>query len=555
MICTQCGAEFGPEQRFCPNDGSALRPRGSDDPLIGQVIADRYQILQLLGEGGMGRVYLAEHVRMGRKSAVKVMSPNLALSAEAISRFNREAANASRINHPNVAQIYDFGETSEGMLYLAMEFVEGETLRTMIDRDGPLPPARAADLAHQVASALAAAHHLGIVHRDLKPDNIMIARHHDGSDWVKVVDFGIAKTVQGSGDGGGSQTVTTAGVSLGTPEYMSPEQLAGERLDNRTDLYSLGLVLFNMLTADQPYPRVTSKETLVRRLTLRPRTLSDVAPHVDWPPALQAALDRALAPEPADRYASVIDFGRDVVAATRPFDGESLALGGVARLSGPTQRVDGSPRARTRKLPDERATKRRVLQAAAAVLVIGAVGAGAVVAMRSRAAAAPVAASPAPTAVMTPGAPARVQPASEAPSNRFAAHSWIRANGDSGAARVLPSNASDADRIRDMVDEIRGHLARAAQLLRAGQVGNVRAEFRDVGTDVQMMRVLYPAAAESLRVEQQVRGAGMRLVQRVCPMLLADSTKHFPPNFTCVKLLPNLGRGRQGAAYQRRSYR
>src|SRR5204862_2515173 len=135
--------------------------------------------------------------------------------------------------------------------------------------------------------ALAAAHHMGIVHRDLKPDNVMIARHHDGADWVKVVDFGIAKTVQGSGDpGAGSQTVTTAGVSLGTPQYMSPEQLAGERLDHRTDIYSLGLVLFNMLTGELPYPKLTSKETLVMRLTSPPRTLADVRPDVAWPTAL-----------------------------------------------------------------------------------------------------------------------------------------------------------------------------------------------------------------------------------------------------------------------------
>src|SRR5690348_2391844 len=170
-------------------------PQSPMDPLIGQVIADRYQILSALGEGGMGRVYLAEHVRMGRKSAVKVMSPNMALSADAITRFNREAANASRINHPNVAQIYDFGETADGMLYLAMEYVEGETLRRLIERVGPLPTIRAAELNRQIADALGAAHHLGIVHRDLKPDNILLTRTHDGSDQVKVVDFGIAKTV------------------------------------------------------------------------------------------------------------------------------------------------------------------------------------------------------------------------------------------------------------------------------------------------------------------------------------------------------------------------
>ena len=265
----------------------------SKDSLIGQVIADRYQVLELIGEGGMGRVYLAEHVRMGRKCAIKVMSPTLALSADAISRFNREASNASRINHPHVAQIYDFGGTPDKTLYLAMELVEGETLRGIIERTGPLAPSRAAEITRQVADALAAAHHLGIVHRDLKPDNIMLARHHDGRDWVKVVDFGIAKTMQGNSDreGGGSQTLTTAGVSLGTPEYMSPEQLAGERLDNRTDLYSLGLVLFNMLTANLPYPQVTSRETLVRRLTSRPVSLSEIAPgraRCDPPPTSDA---------------------------------------------------------------------------------------------------------------------------------------------------------------------------------------------------------------------------------------------------------------------------
>ena len=169
----------------------------------------------------------------------------------------------------------------------------------------------------------------------------MIARHHDGTDWVKVVDFGIAKTVQGSGESGsGSQTVTTAGVSLGTPEYMSPEQLAGELLDSRTDLYSLGLVLFNMLTADLPYPRVTSKETLVRRLTSKPHTLAEMAPDGEWPPALQAALDRALAPETADRYASVTDFARDVSAAVTGYGDKTL------RVSAPTERIATAPQSR-----------------------------------------------------------------------------------------------------------------------------------------------------------------------------------------------------------------
>jgi serine/threonine-protein kinase len=282
------------------------------DSLVGQVIGDRYHVRSLLGEGGMGRVYLAEHVKMGRKSALKVLSPELKFSAEAISRFHREAANASRINHPNVAAIYDFGETAEGILYLAMEFVEGETLRGVLSREPRLDVMRSARLIKQAADALAAAHHLGIVHRDLKPDNIMIARNIDGTDLVKVVDFGIAKTID---ERNGSQTVTTAGVSIGTPEYMSPEQLAGEKLDARTDVYSLALVLFHLLTGTLPYPRLTSRETLVKRLTSPARKLRDVAPDIDWPIELQRALDRALAPYVEDRYSSVNEFGLDVLAA------------------------------------------------------------------------------------------------------------------------------------------------------------------------------------------------------------------------------------------------
>ncbi|HXD49283.1 MAG TPA: protein kinase [Gemmatimonadaceae bacterium] len=635
-ICTHCGAEFDPEQRFCPNDGTPLRPRGSNDPLIGQVIADRYQVLQILGEGGMGRVYLAEHVRMGRKSAVKVMSPNLALSAESISRFNREASNASRINHPNVAQIYDFGETSDGMLYLAMEFVEGETLRQLIERDGPMPAPRAADITKQVASALAAAHHLGIVHRDLKPDNIMIARHHDGTDWVKVVDFGIAKTVQGSGESGaGSQTVTTAGVSLGTPEYMSPEQLAGERLDSRTDLYSLGLVLFNMLTGDLPYPRVTSKDTLVRRLTSKPRQLADVAPDGNWPTRLQAALDRALAQEPGERYSTVVDFGRDVVAASaelRDTD-RTVRIASVRpmRLSEPTQRVVPPTPASIRKLQPRAKPNRAALGAASVLLIALAAAGGAYVATRTRSgteagttrsssgvdtatqvkpkpdsvivAATPPIQTAAETSTSKPAVPAATQavsqsvpqsapqvvpqakprdtlstpPLSTAPSPSAAsttppsspgtqppdprrtrrgeapgAHAWLRANGDSGAAPTLPANATDAQRIQLVTDEVAGHMARAGRYLSQADVPHARSELRDVQSEVAVVHQLYPQAADSINLERRVRQAAMRLVS-ACPLLVADTSKHFPPNFKCDQLLGGFGRGRQGqGAFVRR---
>ena len=371
-ICTQCGTEYDLSQKFCPADGSPLRLQSPDDPLIGQMVAERYQILSLIGEGGMGRVYLAEHVRMGRRSAVKVINPALATTADAISRFNREAANACKINHPNVAQVYDFGEMADGTLYLAMEFIDGETLDSIVAREGSLTPARAAQITKQVADALFAAHHLGIIHRDLKPENVMIARHLDGSDWVKVVDFGIAKTVQRDGMEGGSQTVTTAGVSLGTPEYMSPEQLAGERLDHRTDIYSLGLVLFNMLTGELPYPKLTSKETLVRRLTSPPRTLADVRPDIAWPRALQDVLTRALTPEVKDRYDNVSDFGRAVVRAveeSEPITAATIASGVLISAPAPNATPDYEARL------DRPPTRRRTLPWVAVTLVTFAAGA------------------------------------------------------------------------------------------------------------------------------------------------------------------------------------
>ena len=319
-VCPHCRTEYGPDQAICPNDGTrldALEPL--PDPLIGKVLADRYRIIRTLGEGGMGRVYLAEHVRMGRLSAVKVMSPALAPTADAIGRFNREAANASRINHPNVAAIYDFGETADGVLYLAMEFVDGETLGAWLKRAGSLSLVEAGELTRQIAEALNAAHQLGIVHRDLKPDNVLVMRDADGHQRVKVVDFGIAKATQGAG-----QTLTTAGMSIGTPEFMSPEQLAGESLDARTDIYSLGLVTFTMLTGETPFPDLSSKQSLVQRLTTRPRGLAEVVPSTTWPARLQAALDRALSPEPEDRYRKASEFALDVVAATSTMADQGL---------------------------------------------------------------------------------------------------------------------------------------------------------------------------------------------------------------------------------------
>ncbi len=331
-FCPQCESRYGAEVRFCPVDGATLRASEAGADLIGVVVADRYIVLETLGEGGMGRVYLAEHVRMGRRSALKVMHPGMMHDADAIARFNREAANASRISHPNVAAIYDFGETSDGLIYLAMEYIDGEPLTALVERQGALPAGRAAAISAQVADALAAAHEMGIVHRDLKPDNVMIARGRDDGDIVKVVDFGIAKSTDGAS---GPQKVTRTGYIVGTPEYMSPEQLAGDPLDGRSDVYALGLVTFHMLTGALPFPSATVQESMIMRLTERPRTLSEARAGVEWPAELQAVLDRALAREAKDRYGDARQFRHDLVAAITRMPGGDAASAGTLLMHAP----------------------------------------------------------------------------------------------------------------------------------------------------------------------------------------------------------------------------
>ncbi|HEX5435545.1 MAG TPA: protein kinase [Gemmatimonadaceae bacterium] len=309
-LCTVCGATYDESNVFCPTDGSALRPAADDTDLLHSVIADRYLVLEKLGEGGMGRVYLAKHVRLPQRWAIKVLHPALVKDAAAVARFNQEASNAARIDNPHVSRVIDFGETQGGLLYLAMEYVEGEPLSALLERTGALEPRRAAGIVRQVAEALAAAHELGIVHRDLKPDNIMLGTAHGATDEVKVVDFGIAKVTQDD-----AQHVTQTGFVIGTPEYMSPEQILALPLDGRSDVYSLGLVAFGMLTGDLPFPASTPQERMFKRLGTAPRTLAETRPDVAWPRAVQTVLDRALAREPQDRYQLATDFARDLTRA------------------------------------------------------------------------------------------------------------------------------------------------------------------------------------------------------------------------------------------------
>jgi serine/threonine protein kinase len=530
------------------------RPSSADDPLIAQLVADRYRILSAVGEGGMGRVYLAEHVRLGRKCAVKVINRVLATTSDAVSRFNREASNACKINHPNVAQVYDFGEMADGTLYLAMEYVDGETLDAVISRQGPLPAPRAASITKQIADALYAAHHLGIVHRDLKPENVMVAKHLDGTDWVKVVDFGIAKTVQR--DGSGSQTVTTAGVSLGTPEYMSPEQLAGETLDHRTDIYSLGLLLFNTLTGELPYPKVTSKETLVRRLISRPRTLAEVEPKITWPAALQQALDRALAPEVGDRYDSVAEFGRAVVQAVgQP---PSAVTAAATVVSERAVRPTMERRAPNAAPAPERPFSRRVLRwagSAAAVFVALSV----LHAFRARSSATPAAIAILPQAVPRP-TPAPLPPApdttprhttvttSDRTPSRPVSHRPtpavpnVKHAVDSLSERELPPDASPEARSAAAARAIREHVARMDQRFIAGDTRGARQELGEALSELAIVRELDPNAERAVELQREI-GRGVRELVASCYRMRADST--LAPGIRCENLNPGANRLRE----------
>ena len=385
-VCPTCSVEYPDTERFCPKDGTALHwQSGLSTDLVGSVIAERYHVLRRLGAGGMGRVYLAEHVKMGRPCAIKVLHPSMAGDAEAISRFNREAANASRIEHPNVAAIYDFGETHDGLLYLAMQYIEGRTLTDIRKTDGALSPLRVSDIVRQAAEGLYAAHAMNIVHRDLKPDNIMVSADTDGADSVKVVDFGIAKST-----GDVAQGVTRTGVVVGTVEYMSPEQISGGEVDGRSDQYALALVAFNLLTGDLPYPVSSTASTMVARLTEPPRTLSQIRPDVAWPNELESVLSRALERDASRRYPSVRDFAHAFHAAVAMMPSATSATWKApvesAATEAPTERVSPLPTPAQLSAPRTAATSiprrsRRALTigaGVAALLIVAVASRGAV---------------------------------------------------------------------------------------------------------------------------------------------------------------------------------
>ena len=311
--CPSCERTFASGER-CPNDGTRL-VKLAQHSLIGRELDGRYRLVEKLGEGAMGTVYLAHQLPAGREVAIKVVTPSLVSDATAIKRFLREAKLASRLIHPNIVAVLDFGQTDDGLFYLVMELVVGKTLDKLIEKHGAMAPERVVKIGVQVLVALEAAHALPIVHRDLKPANVMVCE----GDRVKVLDFGLAKSLVPDID---KATMTNAGSLLGTPAFMPPEAVSGSAYDERSDIYSLGCVLYAAVMGDQPFVASTVHELIAMHASEPPPPMTGV------PGGLAAVIQQMLEKSPDRRFRNA--------EKTREALERSLDLGGEHEPVDPT---------------------------------------------------------------------------------------------------------------------------------------------------------------------------------------------------------------------------
>jgi serine/threonine protein kinase len=301
---------------------AAAMPQGPTvvDPLIGRVINDRFRITDVLARGGMGKIYRAEQAPLGRVCALKVLSPSSGAGehdGEFHKRFFLEASIASKLTHPNTVTIFDYGRTEDDIYYMAMEYLEGATLQRAIRAAGAFPEERATHIARQICRALREAHSLGVIHRDLKPANIFLVEHGDEADFVKVLDFGLVKNVaQAAGE-----ELTRVGVFVGSPKYMAPEQIRGDKVDARTDIYALGTILFEMLAGKVPFARESTVHIMVAQVNEPPPPIRSMNPNVQVSPALEEAIMRCLAKDPEQRFRSM----DEVLVCLKRFTGNPYA--------------------------------------------------------------------------------------------------------------------------------------------------------------------------------------------------------------------------------------
>ena len=322
-VCPACRVDYGGGEVFCPVDATRLvttsqmsiSPLNPDDPLVGVVLAGRYLVKRRIGEGGMGLVYEGLHRDIDKQVAIKVLRDDLSRRPEVVARFRQEAKSASRIGHENIVDISDFGETTRGASYFVMEFLEGEDLANVLGREVTVDAERVCRIVLQCCRALSATHAKGIVHRDIKPENIFLIKRDGVDDFVKIVDFGIAKMSDIETDGAPGRKLTKTGMIFGTPEYMSPEQAAGKDLDHRVDVYALGIILYECLAGRVPFEGDTFMGVLTQHLFAELPPINEMNPNAKVSPELEMVLRKALAKDPADRYQDTEELAEAIACA------------------------------------------------------------------------------------------------------------------------------------------------------------------------------------------------------------------------------------------------
>ena len=305
-ICLRCGAKFGSQAEYCPHDGSLL---ASDDqladPLLGRVVLEQFRIEEQIGVGGMGTVYRAHQTTIDRDVAIKVLRAELARDEQAVARFEREARVCTALDHPNLVRVFLSGRFPDGRLYIVMELLEGRSLADEIEQHGPPALERAVIMIMKLCAGLAAVHAAGIVHRDIKPENVYLVRRARDPDFVKLVDFGVARVLEGDGVG---PTTTQSGRVFGTATYISPEAATGDDTDHRSDIYSLGVLSYQLLTGELPFEGSTAGAVLMKHVHEAPPLLQTVGRGAEVPDEVAQVIMRALSKEPEARQQTLAEF-------------------------------------------------------------------------------------------------------------------------------------------------------------------------------------------------------------------------------------------------------
>jgi serine/threonine protein kinase len=308
MQCPSCHKDVEGNPPFCALCGAPMPHQPGPDPLLGRTLGGKFKIVKLIGEGGMGAVYVGEQAlgQHTRKVAIKTLHAHLSRDEKIRVRFQREVGTLATLEHPNTVQVFDFGTTEDGVLYIIMEFVLGRSIADVLEKEGPMPSARVEKILEQIVGSLSEAHGKGIIHRDLKPDNIILTDRAGQKDFVKVLDFGIAKR---SGEEDRNEAkLTQQGMVLGTPPYMSPEQFTGQPLDGRSDIYSLAVMAYEMLTGVLPFDASTAFEWATLHMTAAPKAIEATPNGGALPESMRSAIMRALSKNKEQRFPTIGDF-------------------------------------------------------------------------------------------------------------------------------------------------------------------------------------------------------------------------------------------------------